>query len=313
MSKNLSVVSSNIGLNASENRYLNTTMSQQRPHSFPKTKSEEENSKVSMGTTQPGSSNKKRKQCAHTNVCLVGSVEICADCAREIKQHQSHEQEWRWYGDDGKNDEDQSRTSGSVSRKSSDNKGIKKDLAQYNLPANVVQRADEIYQQVTQNVIKRSNLRKGIVFACVFEACMELDCPQIPEVLQEKFDNLDHTHITKGRMYLRLNGIKTNRQHINATHYVPKILDDLNLKPELFEPIFDIYEQVRNRSVVLNRANPQSVSAGLVYYYLRKRKNVDFTNVKFGKLVDLSEITISKISNEIERVINNCSLPVNQE
>jgi hypothetical protein len=52
---------------------------------------------------------------------------------------------------------------------------------------------------------------------------------------------------------------------------------------------------LERKSNVIDKRNPQSVSCGLVYYYLR-RLNVDITPAKFGELVGLSAITITNIT-----------------
>ena len=252
--------------------------------------SEEEDEDITESETE--------EKCQHKNRIMDGATEICRDCGEEICFHQSNEQEWRFYGDaDNKHDEDPAR----VSFKKVVEKGIKKDLEAYDLPPNVVQRADEIYQSATQGDIKRSCYRKGIMFACVFEAYKELDSAQVPEDLQQLFQ-IKHKHMSKGMRYLADHGKKRKKIYINATHYVPRILQQLNMREEHNLKILKIYEKVKNKSDILNRANPQSVSSGLVYYYLKK-KNVDLTDLKFGKIVDLSQITIDRISDEIERVL----------
>ena len=91
-------------------------------------------------------------------------------------------------------------------------------------------------------------------------------------------------------------------QYITAEHFIPQILGKFNIKNEHTTNILEIYKYLERKSNVIDKRNPQSVSCGLVYYYLR-RLNVDITPAKFGELVGLSAITITNITNEIEEIM----------
>jgi transcription initiation factor TFIIIB Brf1 subunit/transcription initiation factor TFIIB len=175
-------------------------------------------------------------------------------------------------------------------------KGIKKDLEMLGLPHNIVDIADRFYTQVTNGDIKRSLMRKGIMFACVYQAYMEIDQPQIPEKLAKIF-NLDNKNISKGLTYFdsRLPQTQHIKVHnITAEHFIPDILEKFNFKREHINNVLGLYKNIQNKSATLNRSTPHSVACGLVYYYLKK-SNVDITASNFGAIVKLSEITITKI------------------
>jgi translation initiation factor 2B subunit (eIF-2B alpha/beta/delta family) len=79
-------------------------------------------------------------------------------------------------------------------------------------------------------------------------------------------------------------------------------LEKFNIKSEHATNILELYKNLKEKSSIINRRNPQSVSCGIVFYYL-KRLNLDISASKFGKLVNLSEITINNITSEIEDII----------
>ena len=238
----------------------------------------------------------KKSVCLHENTILDSHVEICRDCGIEICNLQTNEQEWRDYDQD-RNDEGRRVK---VFKKEQ-NKGIKAELQEYDLCKKIIQRADEIYQSCTQGDIKRSKYRLGVIFACVYEAYKELDSPKTPEELKKIF-KIEHKHMYKGILYVAMHSNKRKYTYINPTNYVPLILKKLNMKDECLDPIIEIYDFVKNKSDIISRSNPQSVSAALVYNYIKKQ-NIDMNELGLDKVFDLSIVTIKKISDEIDRII----------
>ena len=59
---------------------------------------------------------------------------------------------------------------------------------------------------------------------------------------------------------------------------------------------------IQNRSSCLNRARPQSIAAGVVFFWM-KNNNKNITIKEYSKKVKLSELTINKIIKEIESII----------
>ena len=116
--------------------------------------------------------------------------------------------------------------------------------------------------------------------------------------------NIDRKNISQGINYFKMRMPKEDLkvQYITAEHFIPQILGKFNIKNEHTTNILEIYKYLERKSNVIDKRNPQSVSCGLVYYYLR-RLNVDITPAKFGELVGLSAITITNITNEIEEIM----------
>ena len=96
---------------------------------------------------------------------------------------------------------------------------------------------------------------------------------------------------------------KTERQYITAEHFIPKICEKFSFTPEAVEEVLELYRHLKTKSQTIDHSYPQSVSSGCVYYMLKK-KNVDITGVQFGKIVDLSSITVLKKTAEIEDIMN---------
>ena len=245
--------------------------------------------------------------CKHENTINENHIEICVDCGIALHNKLTTEAEWRYYGE---NDNNHSSDPSRCQYRKAVDKSIKKDLEKLDLTPEIINLSDELYFKVTKGDIKRGDLRWGIIFACVFEAYKMIGNPQTPISIQKIFNKvfaITKRNMSHGINYFRLGMPKEEKkdiQYITAEHFIPSILEKFDIKQEHTENILALYKEIENKSSVINRRNPQSVSCGLVYYYLKKL-NADISVGKFGKIVGLSEITISNIMNEIDEVIYN--------
>jgi len=238
--------------------------------------------------------------CLHKNVINDNGLESCADCGIEIYKELSLEPEWRFYGDsDSKHSSDPSR----CHIRKVDEKNIFKDIEKYNFPFAIREGANIAYIEVTNGKIRRGNYRRAIIFACIFNAYKDQGCPQNPEVLREKFE-LTKKEVSKGLTYYNLNKKDKKKKpiYISPVSFIPPVMAKFNANDIHIEKVNDLYNKIHNRSKLLNRSNPQSVISGLVYYYF-KLIGGNITSLNFSKMVKLSDITISRISKDISRIL----------
>jgi DNA-binding Lrp family transcriptional regulator len=109
----------------------------------------------------------------------------------------------------------------------------------------------------------------------------------------------------KGLKYVNLNISKDNNFkgfQINTEHLIKEILDKFSANDKQIEEVIEIYNYIKDKSVLLNRSRPQSVACGLVRYYTLK-KNPEISMDYFRSKVNLSELTINKIVKEIFRIL----------
>lgn len=240
--------------------------------------------------------------CKHSEIIEHNGMDVCVECGEQISDYFTAEKEWRYYGDnDNRHSSDPSRCQ---YRKVPD-KGIKNELEKMKFPIEICKYANDLYLKVTNGEIKRSNLRKGIMFACVFNAYIDLDKPQTPDVLQEMF-NIDRKNMSKGLTYFHMrNPAKKKSCYISVEHFIPQIMEKFNAKKEHVDTVLKIYDIIKNSSSIFIRSNPQSVSSSLVFFYLKKiDPEISISN--FSNIVNLSEITIQRIVSEIETIVNKC-------
>jgi transcription initiation factor TFIIIB Brf1 subunit/transcription initiation factor TFIIB len=249
---------------------------------------------------QTNNSKKNENSCKHEETINENGIDVCLSCGIALYDKINNEAEWRYYGD---NDNQHSSDPSRCQYRKGQERGIQTELAQLGFSQQIIEISDKLYNKATKGEIKRSNLRKGIMLASVFQAYMNINNPQTTEKLQEIF-GIDRKVVTGGINYFRKKVPKEDIKisYITAEHFIPEILDTFNINKEHTDNILELYKEIEKKGTLIDRRNPQSVSKGLVYYYLKKL-NVDVTPAKFGKLTKLSESTLNNIISEIDNIL----------
>jgi transcription initiation factor TFIIIB Brf1 subunit/transcription initiation factor TFIIB len=245
-------------------------------------------------------SENEENKCSHEDTINENGIDVCINCGIALYDKINNEAEWRYYGD---NDNQHSIDPSRCQYRKGQERGIQNELIALGFPHQIVEISDKLYNKATQGDIKRSNLRKGIMLACVFQAYMNINKPQTTEKLQEIF-GIERKVVTGGINYFRKKVPKEDIKisYITAEHFIPDILDTFNINKEHTNNILELYKNIETKGNLIDRRNPQSVGKGLVYYYLKKM-NVDISPAKFGKLTKLSESTLINIVNEIDSIL----------
>ncbi len=237
-------------------------------------------------------------ECSHANKVMEKSTLICSDCGLEIDKD--------IFLDKDMYPEIQIKQD--ISRcqvRKVENKNIYKDVEDMGFGERIVSIANEIYIDVTDGKIYRGNSRKAIVFACIYNAYMINGTPQDHDHLIKMF-NLKRKSGLKGLKHVNNNVAKDSpikTTCITPIDLVTDILKKFNATKEQIDDVIQLYEQIKDKSSVINRARPQSTSAGLVYYYILKT-NKNITMKDFLSKINLSELTIKKIVKELDRLFN---------
>ena len=240
--------------------------------------------------------------CTHKNIIEDNGVKLCTDCGREISRAMSFEKEWRWYGRD--RDTRHSDPNRCHIRKT-DDRTIYSDVAGLGFTDRIISEANRIYQEVTNGNIYRANSRRAIIFACIFHAYKLQGHPQTCMDLMTIF-KLDRKVGLKGLKHISKRapkGSPLRTTYITPSDFISPIMSRFNATKKEIEEVTEMCEALKNRSRILNRARPQSVASGLIYYFC-KLKNKDITMAAFIEEADLSELTVRKIATEI-KVIRN--------
>jgi transcription initiation factor TFIIIB Brf1 subunit/transcription initiation factor TFIIB len=191
-----------------------------------------------------------------------------------------------------------------------DIKTIYKDVEQMGFGEKIVGIANEIYTNVTHGKIYRGNSRKAIVFACIFNAYKITGNPQCHEDLIKTF-NLDKKYCLKGLKHVNSNvpnNSPIKKIHITSKTLIIDILKKFEANQTQIDEVLDLYSIVKEKSGLINRSRPQTISAGLVYYYILKTKR-QISLKEFINITNLSELTIKKIVKEFDGLFEtSCSI-----
>ena len=235
--------------------------------------------------------------CLHKNQTEASGAVLCLDCGEEIEKNIVHDKEWRYYGQsDTKHSSDPNRCQ---IRKVED-KSIFKDVETMGFSDKIITLANKIYMQVTNGKIHRGNSRKAIVFACIFHAYKINGKPQACETLIDIF-NLDRKTGLRGLKHVNLNMPKESiiyTSHITPANLVEEIMNKFSATEQQKQEVIALYEKIKNKSSKINRSRPQSIAAGLTYYWICEKKKA-ISMEEFASKVNLSELTIARISKEI--------------
>ena len=242
------------------------------------------------------------KICSHSNTTSEGGMELCMDCGEELDRAISREKEWRYYGQsDTRHYSDPNR----CHIRKNEERTIFKDVENMGFSDKITHKANKIYMECTGGKIYRGNSRKAIVFACIFHSYKLSGKPQTCDTLIKIF-NLDRKAGLKGLKHVNLNVPKSSpirTTYITPEHLIDDIMNKFSAQDEQKKEVVDLYKQIVNKSSMLNRSRPQSVSAALVYTWVCK-KDIDISIKEFTKKVGLSELTITKIAKQIVEILD---------
>lgn len=235
----------------------------------------------------------KTLECRHANWSVEAVNNVCEDCGMVMMK--DDESTPHKYNTDPKR----------CHARRTEDKGIYKDVDKLGFSDKIVSIANAMYEQVAAGKIYRGNSRKGIVFACIFHAYKINNNPQSCEQLIEIF-GIERKVGLKGLKFVNLNSPKDSKfreYQIKTEDVICEIMDKFNATNTQKQEAISIYDKIKNKSSLLNRSRPQSVASGVVRYYI-VQKNKDISMDFFKSRVHLSELTIIRVVNEIQNILD---------
>lgn len=228
-------------------------------------------------------------ECSHENFTRDKNVMVCISCGECIQKIFNQDRDWK----------------SQQIRNNQDDKNIFKDVENIQFSENILQIANSLYVQVTKEKIYRGNARKGIISACIFHSYKIVGKPQIYKKIIRLF-NISKKIGLKGLKFVSINAPKDSiifRTYITPITYIEHYMEKLHASEKDITYLKQVYEHLESISEnKLNRSRPQSVAAGLVYYWLIEQKK-QISLKTFSKVTELSELTITKLEKDIRQIM----------
>ncbi len=243
--------------------------------------------------------------CEHTNIITEKGISTCEECGEELERALSFDKEYRFNSpSEMKNVADPNI----VNISKTEDRSIYKDVENLGFSETIIAKANKIYTQITNGKIFRGESRKGIVYGCIFRAYLIYATPIPHEKLTSLFKIKEKVALKGLKM---VNNLAPRDSEIRIAHIKPfdlidNMMEIFNASKKQIEEVKSLYTKIENHSSNLNRSYPQSVAAGLIYYWIKQKKK-DISLKNFSSKINLSELTITKICVEIERVFEKRS------
>lgn len=247
------------------------------------------------------------KNCKHENARNDDTgVIVCTQCGLELDTL-DFDQEWRWYGtSDNRFSRDPSR----CHSKRSSAPGVKTVFNAHNVEISPVMLnlVEKKYQKVLQNEgnkVCRGQGRESIVASCLFHVYQEFGEFRTAIYIRELFD-IKQKNMSMGlTKYLKaFPEARTN--HITPEKLLPWIMKLTGIDRSHYRRIRAITRYVSAASTLVERSNPQSVAAAIVFFYLclnpEYKNELGMTKSVFASKAKLSDITVTKIVKEITAI-----------
>lgn len=239
----------------------------------------------------------QEKICHHDNKQEEDGREVCVDCG-EVFLFMTFDPEWRYYGDaDNRTKKDPSRCHIIKAQ----TRNIDDVVAKLELPMAIKAQTEQKYLQVVGKETVRGVGRRSIVAACLFHVYMERDDHRTSDEIRNMF------HLTQRSLSMGLTKyysvFKEDRQKmIRPKDLIKRILRSTGIPESHYPKILKLNNILENCSSSMTRSCPQAISAAVVYLYLclfpALREKYDLHKMRFAQKVGLSDITITRITNE---------------
>lgn len=278
---------------------------------------------------------KEKKCCENIENYIYTESEIKCKCCESIIDDILNVPEWRYYGSQDSKKSDPTRCGmpvnlllpGSSLGTSINNKGniydrlstrqnwnsmpykerskykvfmeISSKCSGNNLPNIISETAKSLYSVISDTKISRGKNRKGIIAACVFNACKECKVPRSVKEIAKMFD-MDPKILTKGcKNYTeisRLNKVNVKREQssdtINLDDFIERFCYNLSITDKDMIIIKDISNICKSLNLIYDNT-PPAMASGCIYLLLQL-KNIDISKKLISENCNISEVTINK-------------------
>ena len=174
-----------------------------------------------------------------------------------------------------------------------------------NIPRIISETSKSLYSVIAETKISRGQNRKGVIAACVFNACKECKVPRSIKEISKIFD-IDPKVLTKGcKNYteiIRLNKININRYQnldtIKVGDFIERFCYNLSINEEDKNIIKTVAEISESLNLIYDNT-PPAMATGCIYL-VSKLKEINLSKKDISEKCNISEVTINKCYKKLE-------------
>lgn len=240
---------------------------------------------------------------------IIDSV-ICGEEPTDLCEHKERKTDKGVYvcldcGFSEKVNDGQTYTSHKMYKRSSRSTSISASIQQKGFDNDIVIIADKIYAAVINADAKRTGNKRSIVCACIFLALKFVGRPMDYSYVYTNFGikkksalkglKIVNTAIAKKKDFEYYNVISSP---VSPENFIMTYMNELSAPEESIAEVMIIYNLIKeDREIGMSR--PQSIAAGVIFYWLKKNGMMDAMKIIEQK-AKLSQITISKKAKTIQ-------------
>ncbi len=171
------------------------------------------------------------------------------------------------------------------------------ELNSKSIPRNVKIKTSEFFTYICNGRTYRKSQRQTRIYGALYEAFDYYNIQVTPLYIQELLGCPDSVRNTGLGIYTSRTG-----KEITALNLIQEMVDKLNYGEIDIDTIETLYNIAYSRTKLIDRSEPKSVAAALLYYYYIKA-GIDINKKHFSKTTGPSINTISSIYTELISVL----------
>lgn len=157
-----------------------------------------------------------------------------------------------------------------------------------------------LYNSLTDGKTKKMGKRRGAIYCCVISACKTRGIPFDKSVIQK---NLGLTQKQVNSAVKQYDGFfGSGKVSVTIQELLLPLFESIGIQSSCMGEVLEIYELCMKKSPLFNSSKPESIAAGLVYFYLKTQLK-DFNQDALFNLLKIGKDTILNIFHEIEKYV----------
>lgn len=168
------------------------------------------------------------------------------------------------------------------------------------IPRHVKYEALRYYKEIIKLDCLRGRSIAGMICACLYFACRKEKLPRFFEEIIS-VSSVSESKVKKSYKIL-VQKLNLKSPSINAIHFLPRYISDLNLSTEIENLSIRILKQFRATGMMLGK-NPKGVCAGVIYLAC-KMSGKRVSQSKIAEALNVTKITLRSRYKEIQETLN---------